>query len=118
MRRWWRARTFDGKRSSSPSPCAAPSRSADAPCRRFESLASARSGASTRRQDGFPTLEVPSPFRAKRGEKRPGLTGLYSGPFLTKRSFLIWPSFETGLFNPGGSGHNPGRSGPNERGLK
>ena len=52
VRRWRRARTFDGKQS--PLPCAALSRSSDAPRRRLL-LASARSFVSPRRQDRFRT---------------------------------------------------------------
>jgi hypothetical protein len=65
-----------------------------------------------RHQDKFWTYEGPSPFRAKEGEERPGLTHFYSGPYLTERPILAQPDFEPGHVNPGGSGCVPGRSGP------
>jgi hypothetical protein len=64
------------------------------------------------RQNKFRTYEGPSPFRAKEGEERLGLTHFYSGPYLTERPILAQPDFEPGHVNPGGLGCVPGRSGP------
>ena len=115
VRRWRRARTFDGKQS--PSPCAVPSRSSDAPRRRLL-LASARS---------FVTARV------ARIDSGPQRSCLLSGPKCGEKArigrFVFWAIsnrtvildlawFETGLFDPGGSGHDPGSSGPKQTSPK
>ena len=51
-------------------------------------------------------------FRAVEGAEWPNLARFFSGPYLTERSILARPDFESGHVNPGGSGRVPGRSGP------
>ena len=51
-------------------------------------------------------------FRAVEGAEWPNLTSFLSGPYLTERLFLVQPGFEPGHADPGGSGRDPGHSGP------
>jgi len=51
-------------------------------------------------------------FRAVEGAEWPNLASFLSGPYLTERLFLVQPGFELGHADPGGSGRDPGHSGP------
>ena len=103
VRRRWRARTFDEKRSPSPRATSSP---------RVAHVCSSHASSHRHAQDRFRTYEGPSPFQAKEGEERPGLTHFNSGSYITERSILARPNFEPGHINPGGSGRVLDRSGP------